>query len=108
MLNHMTRIASAISAGTMIGGVIHCRAAPRFEPDMFASMRKKPGISRASSFQNGRLLLLLVGLRCALLAVTLVLLRGGVGVALRGGLRVFIGAALVWIVHMKAFRREKT
>lgn len=70
-------------------------------------MRKKPGVSRASSFQNGRLLLLLIGFLVALLAAALILLRGGLVVALLRGLRGFIGAALVRIVHMGDLRVKR-
>jgi hypothetical protein len=69
--------------------------------------RKKPGVSRASSFQNGRLFLLMIGFLIAVLAIALILLGGRLVVALRRGLRGFIRAALVWIVHMKDFRVKR-
>src|SRR5690242_12807846 len=96
----MTRTASTISTGTTIGGVIHCKAATRFETAVLPPV-KKPGVNRASSLQE-LLLLLLIGLVLLGVALTLPLLRARLVVALRSGLRRFLRATLVWIVHMKS------
>jgi hypothetical protein len=67
--------------------------------------KKSPATCRAPSVQKGRLLLLL-GLPSALLAIALILLRGGLGLILRGGLGGFIGTLLL-IGHSISFQKTQ-
>jgi hypothetical protein len=69
-----------------------------------AAQKVSPATCRASSLQKGRLLLLRRLLR-ALLAIALILLRGGLGLILRGGLGGFIGTLLL-IGHSITFREN--
>ena|SRR5690349_10781815 len=103
-MSHVTTTAITISAGTTIGGVIQANSFSLF---ILPLDEKKARRSRASSFQNGRLFLLLIGFLVAVLAIALSLLRGRLVVALRRGLRGFIRAALVWIVHLEDFRVKR-
>jgi hypothetical protein len=84
-MSQVTATAVTISAGTTIGGVIHANSFSF----IFPLYEKKARRSRASSFQNGRLFLPLIGFLVAVLAIALSLLRGRLVVALRRGLRGF-------------------